>query len=148
MVSYICHLSVHPGLGWPVWLGITVACAGLVIIIIFTVFIMRKRRGAKAEDVAAKQDNLYSIAERDVHVSESAVNDDAPYASISSRKPSRDAEEIQYATVQHHKTKPTKKAEENENQYGNIRIHQPGAAVRRSDVETVEDLSVIYSHVK
>ncbi len=127
-------------------------------------------------------------------MSESAVNDDAPYASISSRKPSRDAEEIQYATVQHHKTKPTKKAEENENQYGNIRIHQPGAAVRcenttfviiysekhdiqvavflndfiimqsevlhhyvyafvlfcfrRSDVETVEDLSVIYSHVK
>lgn len=67
-------------------------------------------------------------------MTESAVNDDAPYASISSRKHSRDgdrdAEEIQYATVQHHKTKPTKKAEENENQYGNIQIHQPGAAVR------------------
>ncbi len=63
-------------------------------------------------------------------MSESAVNDDAPYASISSRNPRRDAEEIQYATVQHHKTKPTQKAEENENQYGNIQIHQPGAAVR------------------
>ncbi len=67
-------------------------------------------------------------------MSESAVYGDTPYASISSSKPrrdgDRDAEEIQYATVQHHKTKPTKRAEENENQYGNIRIHQPGAAVR------------------
>ncbi|XP_058634596.1 sialoadhesin-like isoform X2 [Onychostoma macrolepis] len=145
--------TVHHGLGWPVWLGITVACVGLFIIIINIVFIMRKRRGAKVEDAAPKQDDLYNnVAERDVPVSESAACDDAPYASISSSKPrrdrDRDAEEIQYATVQHHKTKLMKRAEENENQYGNIRIHRPCAAMRRSDVETVEEVSVIYSHVK
>ncbi len=38
--SYIFHFSVHHGLGWPVWLGITVACVGLFIIIIIIVFIM------------------------------------------------------------------------------------------------------------
>ncbi|KAF4118173.1 hypothetical protein G5714_000224 [Onychostoma macrolepis] len=147
-------VTVHHGLGWPVWLGITVACVGLFIVIINIVFIIRRKlRGAKVEDSTPKQDDLYSnVAERDVPVSESAAFDDAPYASISSSKPrrdgDRDAEEIQYSTVQHHKTKLMKRAEENENHYGNIRIHRPCAAMRRSDVETVEEVSVIYSHVK
>ncbi|KAK2909436.1 hypothetical protein Q8A67_005273 [Cirrhinus molitorella] len=148
--SHTLSVAVHHGLGWHVWLGITVACVGLFIIIIIIMFIMRKRRGAKAEDTTVNQDDLYSdITERNVHVSESSICHDVLYASISSSGDrNKGAEEIQYATVQHHKTKPKKRAEENENQYDNIRIQQPGAPVRRSDVETVEDVSVIYSHVK
>ncbi|XP_048051204.1 sialic acid-binding Ig-like lectin 6 isoform X5 [Megalobrama amblycephala] len=150
-------LKVH--LGWHVWLGITVACLGFIIIIIIIIilFIIRKRRDAKAEDLTVKQDNLYSnVTGRDVHVSESADCDDAQYATVTSSKPRRDrnapdrrdTEEIQYATVQHHKNKQTKRSEENESQYGNIRIHQPESAVRRSNVQTLEYASVIYSHVR
>uniref|UniRef100_A0A8C1Y7A7 Ig-like domain-containing protein n=1 Tax=Cyprinus carpio TaxID=7962 RepID=A0A8C1Y7A7_CYPCA len=152
--SAALSVTVPHGLRWHVWLGITVACVGLFIIIIIIVFIIRrKRRGAKAKDVTVKQDDLYSnVTERDARVSESAICDATPYASVSFRKPRRDgdreAEEIQYATVQHHKNKPMKRAEESENQYDNLRIHQPAAAVRRSDVETVEEVSVIYSHVR
>ncbi|XP_048051197.1 sialic acid-binding Ig-like lectin 14 isoform X2 [Megalobrama amblycephala] len=152
-------VTVHHGLGWHVWLGITVACLGffIIIIIIIILFIMRKRKGAEVEDLTVKPDNLYSnVTGRDVHVSESADCDDAQYATVTSSKPRRDrnapdrrdTEEIQYATVQHPKNKQTKRSEENESQYGNIRIHQPESAVRRSNVETVDDASVIYSHVK
>ncbi|ROL52001.1 B-cell receptor CD22 [Anabarilius grahami] len=102
-------------------------------------------------------DNLYSdVTGRDVHVSESVNCDDAQYTTVTSSKPRRDrnasdrrdTEEIQYATVQHHKNKQTKRSEENESQYGNIRIHQPESDVRRSNVETVEEASVIYSSVR
>ncbi|XP_067260719.1 B-cell receptor CD22-like isoform X1 [Chanodichthys erythropterus] len=150
-------VTVHHGLGWHVWLGITVACLGFFIIIIIILFIMRKLRDAKTEDLTVKQDSLYSnITGRDVHVSESADCDDAQYATVTSSKPRRDrnapdrrdTEEIQYATVQHHRNNQTKRSEENESQYGNIRIHQPESAVRRSNVETVDDASVIYSRVK
>ncbi|XP_026144026.1 B-cell receptor CD22-like isoform X3 [Carassius auratus] len=147
-------VTVSRGLGWHVWLGITVACVGLFIISIIIMFmIRRKRRGAKAEDVTVKQDDLYSnVTERGACVSESAICDAAPYASVSFSKPrrdgDRDAEEIQYATVQHHKNKPMKRAEESEDQYDNLRIHQPTAALRRLDVETVEEVSVIYSPVR
>ncbi|ROL51997.1 B-cell receptor CD22 [Anabarilius grahami] len=151
-------VTVHHHLGWHVWLGITVTCLGFIIIIIIIIlFIMRKRRDAKTEDLTVKQDNLYAdVTGRDVHVSESADCDDAQYATVTSSKPRRDrnapdrrdTEEIQYATVQHHKNKQTKRSEENESQYGNIRIHQPESVVRRSNVETVEDASVIYSRVK
>ncbi|XP_051721399.1 B-cell receptor CD22-like isoform X2 [Ctenopharyngodon idella] len=149
-------VTVHHRLGWHVWLGISVACVGFFIIIII-LFIMRKRRDAKTEDLTVKQDNLYSdVTGRDVHVSESADFDDAQYATVAFSKPRRDrntsdhrdTEEIQYATVQHHKNKQTRRSEENESQYDNIRIHQPESAVRRSNVESVEEDSVIYSHVK
>ncbi|XP_067260935.1 B-cell receptor CD22-like [Chanodichthys erythropterus] len=153
-------VTVHHDLDWHVWLGITVACVGFIIIVIIILFIIyyrRKRRDAKTEELTAKQDSLYSnITGRDVHVSESADCDDAQYATVTSSKPRRDrnapdrrdTEEIQYATVQHPKNKQTKRSEENESQYGNIRIHQPESAVRRSNVETVDDASVIYSRVK
>ncbi|XP_052468662.1 B-cell receptor CD22 isoform X2 [Carassius gibelio] len=146
-------VTVSRGLGWHVWLGITVACVGLFIISIIIVFMTRKRRGAKAEDITVKQDDLYSnVTERDACVSESAICDAAPYASVSFSKPrrdgDRDAEEIQYATVQHHKNKPMKRAEESEDQYDNLRIHQPTAALRQLDVETVDEVSVIYSPVR
>ncbi|XP_077057491.1 B-cell receptor CD22-like isoform X2 [Siphateles boraxobius] len=148
-------VTVHLGRSW-LWLGIA-ACLGFFIVIIIILFIMRKRRGAKAEDLTEKQDNLYStVTGRDAHVSESADCDDAQYASVTSSKPRRDrnapecrdTEEIQYATVQHHRKTETKRAEENESHYDNIRIHQPDAAVRRSNVHNVEETSVIYSRVK
>ncbi|ROL51999.1 B-cell receptor CD22 [Anabarilius grahami] len=154
-------VTVHHGLGWHVWLGITVACLGFFIIIIIILFIMRKRRDAKTEDHTVKQDNLYSdVTGRDVHVSESADCDDAQYATVTSSKPRRDrnapdrrdTEEIQYATVQHHKNKQTKRSEENESQYGNIRIHQPESAVSQwhvsyspSHICALKDSSVIMS---
>ncbi|XP_067260721.1 B-cell receptor CD22-like isoform X3 [Chanodichthys erythropterus] len=48
-------VTVHHGLGWHVWLGITVACLGFFIIIIIILFIMRKLRDAKTEDLTVKQ---------------------------------------------------------------------------------------------
>ncbi|CAM4728577.1 unnamed protein product [Leuciscus chuanchicus] len=152
------HDISHRGHSWLIGLGITVVCLGFfIVIIIIILFIMRKRRVAKAEDLTEKQDNLYStVTGRDVHVSESADCDDAQYASVTSSKPRRDAnapecretEEIQYATVQHHRNKQTKRAEENESHYDNIRIGQPDSVLRRSNVQTVEEASVIYSRVK
>ncbi|KAG1955813.1 hypothetical protein F2P79_007799 [Pimephales promelas] len=148
-------VTVHRGHGW-LWLVITV-CLGFFIVIIIILFIMRKRRGAKAEDLTENQDNLYStVTGRNAHVSESADCDDARYESVTPSKPRRDGnapecrdtEEIQYATVQHHRKTETKRAEEDESHYDNIRIGQPDAAVRRSNVQTVEDVSVIYSRVK
>ncbi|XP_067296758.1 B-cell receptor CD22-like [Pseudorasbora parva] len=149
-------VTVHHGLGWHVWLGITVACLGFFIIIIIILLIMRKRRGARAEDLTEKQDNLYSsVTVKDVPDSESTDCDEAQYASVISGKPrrdrnapeSRDTEEIQYASVQHHRKKEKKRAEEKESPYDNITILQPQAAMRQSNVRTVEE-SVIYSCVK
>ncbi|KAK7161053.1 hypothetical protein R3I94_003892 [Phoxinus phoxinus] len=144
-------VTVNRGNGWHVWMWITVACLGFIIIIIIILLIMRKRRGARAEDLTEKQDNLYStVTERVVRVSESADGDDAQYATVTSSKPRRDApecrdtEEIQYATVQHHRKKS---AEENESHYDNIRIRQPDSVLRLSNVQT-EEASVIYSRVK
>ncbi|XDV16451.1 hypothetical protein PO909_016159, partial [Leuciscus waleckii] len=150
-------VTVHRGHGWLVWLGITACLGFFIVIIIIILFIMRKRRGAKAEDLTEKQDNLYStVTGRDVHVSESADCYDAQYASVTSSKPRRDGnapecrdtEEIQYATVQHHRKTETKRAEENESHYDNIRIRQPDSVLRLSNVQTVEEASVIYSRVK
>ncbi|XP_059411036.1 B-cell receptor CD22-like [Carassius carassius] len=151
--SAVILVTVHHGLDWPVWLGITVACVGLFIIIMIIIIVMRKRRSTKAEVDTVKQEDLYAnVNEKNVQLSESAICDDALYASIlyskSRRDTNDDAEEIQYVTVQHHKTKPTQRAEENENQYENLMIQQPAAAVRQLDVETVEEVSVIYSSVK
>ncbi|XP_051560159.1 B-cell receptor CD22-like isoform X2 [Myxocyprinus asiaticus] len=160
--SAAVSVTVHHRSGWHVVLGITMGCGGLLIIVIVIIILfMRKRSSAKDEDLTVKQDDLYSNitgrAPSDVHVCESADCDAAQYASISpncrdqtaGKAPkSRDTEEIQYATVQHYKNQEMKKPEEIENQYGNIRVHQPDAAMRRSNSQTVEDVSVIYSSVK
>ncbi|XP_056311206.1 B-cell receptor CD22 [Danio aesculapii] len=136
---------------WHVWMGITLAFTGLLLIILIIVFIIRRKQKApRAEDVNAKQDDLYSsITESGVRVSQSANCANAMYASVSSSKTGRDDNtEIQYATVQIYKKKPKKRTEENECHYDNIGIHQPDAAVRQSNVETVEEVSVIYSRVR
>ncbi|CAM4463080.1 unnamed protein product [Leuciscus chuanchicus] len=78
---------------------------------------------------------LLSVSVHDKPLSEPDSANDALYASVKSRRfrgktpESRDTEEIQYATVQHHRKTETKRAEENECQYDDIRVHQPDAAV-------------------
>ncbi|XP_051560163.1 uncharacterized protein LOC127444682 [Myxocyprinus asiaticus] len=149
--------------GWHVALGIIVGCGGLFVIIIIIIILlkMRKRSSAKAEDLTAKQDNFYSnktwsAQAGDVRVCESADCDAQNYNVTSSRgdqtagktPESRDTAEIQYATVQHHRNKEMKKTEKNETHYDNIRINQPDAAMRRSNLQTVEYVSVIYSSIK
>ncbi|XDV16300.1 hypothetical protein PO909_016078, partial [Leuciscus waleckii] len=123
---------------------ITAASGGLFIIIfiiIFILFIMKKQRNVKAEDLTVKENDLYPDASQRVSVHDKPLSEpdsanDALYASVKPQKirgktpESRDTEEIQYATVQHHRKPETKRAEENECQYDNIRVHQPDAAVR------------------
>ncbi|XP_077055057.1 uncharacterized protein LOC143706708 [Siphateles boraxobius] len=141
---------------------ITAASGGLFIIIIFIIFILfilKKRRSVKAEDHTVKENDLYSdtsqrVSVHDKPLSEPDSVDDALYASVKPKKlrgktpESRDAEEILYTTVQHHIKTETKRAEENESHYDDIRVHQPDDAVRRSTVQIVEDASVIYSSIK
>ncbi|XP_051749115.1 B-cell receptor CD22-like [Ctenopharyngodon idella] len=154
-------VTVHHGAGRNV-IVIAAASGGLffiIIIIIIILLIMRKRRSDKTEDLTVTQNDLYSDASQRVSVLDEPLSEpdsanDAPYASVKPKRfrgktpESRDTEEIQYATVQHHGKKEMEREEENENQYDNIRVHQSDAAVRRSAVETVEDASVIYSSVK
>ncbi|XP_048051792.1 immunoglobulin superfamily member 11-like isoform X4 [Megalobrama amblycephala] len=120
----------------------------IIIIIIIILFIIKKRRRDKTEDLTVKQNDLYSDASQrasvhDEPLSEPDSANDAPYASVKPKRfrgntpESRETEEIQYATVQHPRKKKTKREEENENQYDNIRVHQFDAAVRQSVVETV-----------
>ncbi|KAL1281318.1 hypothetical protein QQF64_000121 [Cirrhinus molitorella] len=141
---------------------ITAASGGgfiIIIIIIIILIIMRKRRSIKSEDPTLKPNDLYSDASQRVSVhdeplSEADAVNDSLYSSVKPSRfrgktpESRDTEEIQYATVQYHRKKETNRPEDNECQYDNIRVHQPDAAVRQSNVQTVEDASVIYSSVK
>ncbi|CAM4450214.1 unnamed protein product [Leuciscus chuanchicus] len=127
---------------------ITAVSGGLfIIIIIFILFIMKKQRSVKAEDHTVKENDLYSDASQSVSVHDKPLSEpdsanDSLYASVKPTKlrgktpKSRDTEEIQYATVQHHRKTETKRAEEN------------AALQRRSTVQIVEDASVIYSSVK
>ncbi|XP_073698586.1 sialoadhesin-like [Garra rufa] len=118
---------------------ITAASGGLFIIVIIIWFVMRKQRDVKTEDLTVKQNDLYSVvsqrvSDHDEPLSEADTVNDAPYANV---KPSRstDTEEIQYATVQHQRKKETKRPEDNECQYDDIRVHQSDAVVRQSNVQ-------------
>ncbi|XP_067298480.1 B-cell receptor CD22-like [Pseudorasbora parva] len=134
-------LSVHHGAGRNV-IVITAASGGLFFIIfIIILFIMKKRRSAKPEDLSVKENDLYSGVSQRVSVHEEPLSEpdsanDAPYASVKPRRfrgktpESRDTVEVQYATVQHHRKKEKKRAEESECQYDDIRVHQPDDAMR------------------
>ncbi len=82
------------------------------------------------------QNDLYSEVSQRVSepLSEPDTVSDALYASVKPSRfqvpESRDTEEIQYTTVQHHRKKETNRPEDNECQYDDIGVHQPGAAVR------------------
>ncbi|XP_077057495.1 B-cell receptor CD22-like [Siphateles boraxobius] len=145
-------LTVHHVAGRNV-IVITALSGGLLIIIIIIIiilFIIKKRRNVKAEDHRVKQ----RVSVHDKPLSEPDSVDDALYTSVNPNRyrgktpESRDAEEILYTTVQHHRKTETKRAEENQSRYDDIRVHQPDDAVRRSTVQIVEDASVIYSSIK
>ncbi|XP_073698589.1 B-cell receptor CD22-like [Garra rufa] len=154
-------VTVHRGAGKNV-IVITAASGGVFIIIIMIIiflFIMRKQKGVKTDDLTMKPNDLYCDMSRRVSVhdeplSEADTVNDALYASV---KPSRSrgktpestvTEDIQYATVQYQRKKEKNRPEDNECQYDDIRVHQPDAGVRQSNVHIVEDASVIYSSVK
>ncbi|XP_050957480.1 hemicentin-1-like isoform X14 [Labeo rohita] len=153
-------VTVHHGAGKNM-IVITAASGGgfIIIIIIIILFIMRKRKSVKTEDLTMNPSDLYCDMSRRVSVhdeplSEADTVNDAPYASVKPNRfrgktpESRDTEEIQYTTVQYHRKKETNRSEDNECQYDKIRVHQPDAAVRQSNVQIVDDASVIYSSVK
>ncbi|XP_067259751.1 B-cell receptor CD22-like isoform X3 [Chanodichthys erythropterus] len=141
--------------------GFTVGLGGLIFIFI-TVFIRKKH---KAEHIQQKQDDLYVNVTGRVSAhdgvqseSEAANQNDALYALITlsnftgdqseeKASDSEDTDEIQYATVLHHRNKEMNRPEENESQYGNIRTYQTDPAMRSAD-QIMEDQSVIYSTVK
>lgn len=78
--------------------------------------------GVQSESDAANQnDALYSL------ITLSNFTGDQTKGKASD---SEDTDEILYATVLHHKNKEMNRAEENENQYGNIRTGQTDAARR------------------
>ncbi|KAL1281297.1 hypothetical protein QQF64_000100 [Cirrhinus molitorella] len=153
-------VTVHHGAGRNVFVITAVSGGGLFIIIIIIIwFIMRKPRDDKTEDLTVKQNDLYSDASQRVSVHDEPLSEadkinDSLYASVKPSRfrgktlESRDTEEIQYATVQYHRKKKKNRPEDNECQYDNIRVHQPDAAVRQSNVQTVGDASVIYSSIK
>ncbi|XP_051734341.1 B-cell receptor CD22-like [Ctenopharyngodon idella] len=136
--------------------------AGGLIFIFIIVFIRKKH---KADHIQQKRDDLYvnvtgRVSAHDGVQSESdaANQNDALYALITlsnftgdqtkgKASDSEDTDEIQYATVLHHRNKELNRPEENESQYGNIRTYQSDAAMRSAD-QIMEDQSVIYSTVK
>ncbi|XP_016361885.1 B-cell receptor CD22-like [Sinocyclocheilus anshuiensis] len=155
-------VTVHPGADRNV-IVIAATSGGLFIIIIIIIiiiwFIMRKQRSVKTEDLTVRQNDLYADVSQRVSVHDESLTkpdtvNDAPYASVEPSSfrgetpESRDTEEIQYTTVQYHQKKEMNIPEYNECQYDEIRVHQPDAAERQSNVQTVEDASVIYSTLK
>ncbi|XP_042620661.1 B-cell receptor CD22-like isoform X2 [Cyprinus carpio] len=155
-------VTVHPGADRNV-IVIAATSGGLfIIIIIIILLIMRKRKSDKSEDLTMKQNDLYADVSQRVSVHDESLSEpdpvnDALYVSVKPSRfrgetpESRDTEEIQYTTVQYHRKKERNRPEEDECQYDDIRVHQPDAAERfsrRSNVQTVEDVSVIYSSVR
>ncbi|XP_042620722.1 B-cell receptor CD22-like [Cyprinus carpio] len=153
-------VTVHPGADRNV-IVITATSGGvfiiIIIIIIIILFIMRKR--SVKTDLTMKQNDLYADVSQRVSVHDESLSEpdpvnDALYASVKPSRfrgetpESRDTEEIQYATVQYHRKKERNRPEEDECQYDDIRVHQPDAAERQSNVQIVEDAMVIYSSVK
>ncbi|CAM4445517.1 unnamed protein product [Leuciscus chuanchicus] len=137
-------VTVHHVAGGNV-IMITAASGGSVFIIIFIIiiilFILKKQRNVKAEDLTVKENDLNSCVSQSVSVHDKPLSEldsanDALYASVKPKRfrgktpESRDTEDILYATVQHHRKTETKRAEENECQYDDIRVHQPDATVR------------------
>ncbi|KAF4118156.1 hypothetical protein G5714_000207 [Onychostoma macrolepis] len=138
-------VTVHLGAGTNVFVITAASGGGLFIIIILILFIMRKQKTVKTEDLKMKERVSEPLSEPD-------TASDALYANVKPSRgttpESRDTEEMQSTTVQHHRKKETNRPEDSECQYDDIRVHQPDAAVRQSNVQTVEDVSVIYSSVR
>ncbi|XP_073762928.1 B-cell receptor CD22-like isoform X3 [Danio rerio] len=127
----------------------------IIIIVIIVLLIIKKQRSAKSEGLTMMQNDLYSdvpqkVQAHDNPVCDPGLADEAPNETVNPRISAecRDAEEIQYATVQYHKNTPKKKEEEEEQrQCDNTPVQQPDQDHRQENVETVEE-SVIYSTLK
>ncbi|KAK9981692.1 hypothetical protein ABG768_001216 [Culter alburnus] len=116
------------------------------LILIFIIVFIRKKH--KADHIQQKQDDLYVNVTGRVSAhdgvqseSEAANQNEALYALITlsnftddqSKEKASDSEytdEIQYATVLHHRNKEMNRPEENESQYGNISTYQTDPAMR------------------
>ncbi|XP_056308619.1 carcinoembryonic antigen-related cell adhesion molecule 5-like [Danio aesculapii] len=151
-------VTVHQGAGRNIIIITATSVAILIIIIIFVIislFIIKKQRSVKSEGLTVMQNDLYSdVSQKDqAHdnpVCDPGLADEAPYETVNPRISAecRDAEEIQYATVQYHKNTQMKREEEEEQrQCDNIPLQQPDQDHRQETVETVEE-SVIYSMLK
>ncbi|XP_052469826.1 B-cell receptor CD22 [Carassius gibelio] len=150
-------VTVHPGADGNV-IVIAATSGGLFITIIIVLLIMRKRKSDQSEDLTMKQNDLYADVPQRVSVHDESLSEpdpvnDALYASVKPSRPrgetpeSRDTEEIQDTTVQYHRKKERKRPEEDECQYDNICSSAAMRFSRKSNVQTVEDVSVIYSNV-
>ncbi|XP_037399180.1 B-cell receptor CD22-like [Pygocentrus nattereri] len=146
-------------------LGVLAGC-GCLFVIVAVLYFSKKKQGGSADASKLRQENHYidmavrsttSDAAPDPHLSNQC---DVHYACIvlqrvrnprnaesSAVKASGTDEEVQYATVQHRHDKVVQKTEEDEVQYASIRFTNTGAA-NRSDVSTLDDVSVIYSSMK
>ncbi|KAK2909412.1 hypothetical protein Q8A67_005249 [Cirrhinus molitorella] len=150
-------VTVHHGAGRNV-IVIAAASGGvfiIIIIIIISIITLRKpERGREHDKTNCTITDKLRVSVHDEPLSEADKINDSLYASVKPSRfrgktlESRDTEEIQYATVQYHRKKKKNRPEDNECQYDNIRVHQPDAAVRQSNVQTVGDASVIYSSIK
>ncbi|KAI2668914.1 Myelin-associated glycoprotein [Labeo rohita] len=124
-------VTVHHGAVRNVIVITAASGGGFIIIIIIIWFIMRKQRDDKTEDLTVQNDLCSDVSQRvsvhDEPLSEADTVNDAPYASVKPNRfrgktpESRDTEEIQYTTVQHHRKKETNRSEDNECQYDNKR---------------------------
>ncbi|XP_016113744.1 B-cell receptor CD22-like [Sinocyclocheilus grahami] len=134
-------VTVHGKKFWYAVAGVTGGLGGLIFIFIIVLFMRKKLR---PNHIAQKQDDLYvSVSAHDRPLSESdAVNqNNALYSLITlsnvshnqtegKASDSEDTEEIQYATVLHHRNKEMNQPEEKESQYDNIRKYRTDAARR------------------
>ncbi|XP_026139766.1 B-cell receptor CD22-like [Carassius auratus] len=142
-------VTVHPGADRNV-IVIAATSGGFIITIIIIIIILfiKRKRSVKTNLTITKR-----VSVHDESLSEPDPVNDALYASVKPSRStgetpeSRDTEEIQYAAVQYHRKKEKSRLED-ECQYDNIRVHQHDAAMRQSNVQTMEDASVIYSSVK
>ncbi|XP_056311371.1 B-cell receptor CD22-like [Danio aesculapii] len=147
-------VTVHQGAVRNIITATAVAILIIIIIVIIILLIIKKQRSVKSEGLTVKQNDLYSdvsqkVQAHDNPVCDPGLADEAPYETVNPRISAecRDAEEIQYATVQYHKNTPMKREEEEERQCDNIPLQQPDQDHRQEIVETAEE-SVIYSMLK
>ncbi|XP_051993427.1 B-cell receptor CD22 isoform X2 [Xyrauchen texanus] len=138
--------------------GIVAVLVCICIVIVVIKIICRQRGDTGVRGGISKQDNIsVAVTDQSMHTtvcdSPTANQNDLVYSSITHQRPKKsrqdqmagDNEEVQYATVHHHKNKENKRVEA-PSEYGNIRSHGP-AVSPRSATEMVDDSSVIYSGI-
>ncbi|XP_026069952.1 B-cell receptor CD22 [Carassius auratus] len=130
-------------------------CAALICIciVIVVIKVIRKTGDSGVRGGISRQEsNSTAVTDQmTTHPSEAADPYDFMYASISHKKPRKhqraeDEDEVQYASVQHHRNTRNVTAEDR-CQYGDVRDHRPAVSAGLN-AESADDFSVIYSSVK